>query len=90
MLGKKTGGRQAGTPNKTSSQLKDMIMQALEDRGGVEYLKTQALENPKTFLLLLGRVLPMSVSNDDENPFRVEVTEIIRKIIDPVNDSPKS
>jgi hypothetical protein len=34
--GKKTGGRQAGTPNKFTGELREMILQALDGAGGVE------------------------------------------------------
>lgn len=64
-------GRPKGSPNKVNGQLKDMIMTALDEVGGVEYLKFQANENAKTFLLLLGRVLPMQVSTDPDQPFEL-------------------
>ena len=83
-------GRPKGSPNKINSQLKDMIMTALEAVGGIEYLKAQAAENPKTFLLLLGRVLPMQVSNADGEAFHVEVTEVRRTIVDPQRDNSQS
>ena len=47
-----------------------MILKALDEAGGEDYLKAQALENPKTFLLLLGRVLPLQVTGDAENPIQ--------------------
>jgi hypothetical protein len=50
----KTGGRQKGTPNKTTKLLKDAILQAAEGAGGKEglvgYLQTQAIENPGPFM----------------------------------------
>lgn len=58
---KKTGGRKIGTPNKISGDLKAMILQALEEAGGVEYLKQQAMSNDTSFNTLLGKVLPMTV-----------------------------
>lgn len=60
--GQKTGGRTKGTPNKVNAELKEMILEALDKRGGVDYLVMQADENPKAFLALLGRVLPMQVN----------------------------
>lgn len=73
--GQKTGGRQKGTPNKTTALLKDAILSAAElagDREGmVGYLKRQAGENPAAFMSLLGKVLPMQVVGDDENPLRM-------------------
>lgn len=71
--GCKVGGRKKGTPNKTTGELKEMIMTALHDVGGINYLKAQALENAKTFLLLLGRVLPLQVSGDPDQPIMLQV-----------------
>lgn len=64
----KTGGRQKGTPNKVTGQLKEMILEALDKAGGVEYLLGQAHDNPTAFLTLVGKVLPMTVSGDPDNP----------------------
>jgi len=58
---KKTGGRQKGTPNKVSSKLRDDVLEALSQSGGVEYLKEQAKENPTSFMSLIGRMLPKDV-----------------------------
>jgi hypothetical protein len=61
-LGKKTGGRQKGSLNKHSAQLKDMILGALSDVGGQQYLAHQARENPNAFISLIGRTLPLTVN----------------------------
>lgn len=52
-------GRPKGSTNKLTKQLKDMVLGALDAAGGEEYLAKQARENPKAFLSLLGRVLPI-------------------------------
>jgi hypothetical protein len=69
-IGKKTGGRKAGTPNKENKALREMILQALDDQpgGGVEYLKIQAQENPNSFMTLLGKVLPTTLAGDPNAP----------------------
>ena len=56
--GKKTGGRQKGTPNKLTAEVKDMVRQALDDLGGVEYLKKTAKEQPRAFLALVSKLIP--------------------------------
>src|SRR3954447_4939728 len=56
--GERRGGRVAGTPNKLTSDLKGMILDALSDVGGRDYLARVAVENPAPFLALLGRLLP--------------------------------
>ena len=60
--GVKTGGRQKGTPNKTTAALKDAILIAFEQAGGEDYLLRVANTDPKTFCTLLGKVLPMQVT----------------------------
>lgn len=60
----KTGGRKAGTPNKSTTELKEMILGALDKSGGQEYLEKQATENPNAFMTLLGKVLPTQVDMD--------------------------
>lgn len=66
--GERRGGRKAGTPNKVTGALKDMILQALANVGGTEYLVTQATTNPNAFLTLVGRVLPLQVKEGGDDP----------------------
>ncbi len=70
---KKTGGRVKGTPNKMSGELKEMILTALSEKGGVAYLVRQADENPQSFMGLLGKVLPMTVQGNPDQPLTVTV-----------------
>lgn len=60
----KLGGRKKGTPNKFTGALKDMVLQALSEAGGVEYLKKQAKESPGPFLALVGKLLPLNLTGD--------------------------
>lgn len=60
--GVKTGGRQAGTPNKVTGAVKDMVLTALTRVGGVKYLEQQATVNPTAFMTLIGRIIPHEVS----------------------------
>ena len=66
--GRKTGGRVAGTPNKLSADLRAMILGALSEVGGEQYLARQANENPGPFLTLLGKILPTQVTGDEGGP----------------------
>jgi len=63
-IGKKTGGRSKGTPNKLTASVKESIEQAFSEVGGTAYLVTQAHENPVAFLTLLGKVLPKDLNID--------------------------
>lgn len=60
--GKPGPGRPKGVPNKTTKAVKDMILQALANKGGVKYLEVQAEKNPTAFLTLVGKVLPLDVN----------------------------
>lgn len=76
-------GRAKGTPNKTTALLKDAILQAAEragntlskdSKGGlVAYLETRAIDEPKAFLALLGKVLPLQISGEGGGPARIVV-----------------
>lgn len=74
-------GRPKGIPNKVTADLKNMILEALSNAGGAEYLERKA-NDPRTasaFLGLVGKVLPMTIAGDKESPFTVTVIE--RRIV---------
>lgn len=75
-------GRPKGSPNKMQAAIKEMIVQALENKGGVEYLERQAEANPTAFMTLVGKVLPLQVSGDPDAPL---VHEIRRTVVRPGN-----
>jgi hypothetical protein len=63
------GGSRKGVPNKATAQLKEMILGALDQAGGVDYLVSKA-NDPRTasaFLSLIGKVLPMTIQGPGEN-----------------------
>ena len=81
--GRKTGGRQKGTPNKTTALLKDAILKAADNAGGREglvgYLTLQAAENPGPFMALLGKVLPMQIAGEGGGPLTVNIVRFSEK-----------
>lgn len=78
--GKPGPGRPKGVPNKTTAILKDAILLAAEDVGedgkgkdGLQgYLRFVAASDVKAFATLIGKVLPMTVAGDSENPLALE------------------
>ena len=64
-------GRPPGSPNKMGKAIKEMIVQALDEAGGVDYLKTQAATNPTAFLTLVGKVLPLQVAGELDHNLKV-------------------
>lgn len=73
--GKREGaGRPPGATNGETKQLREMILEALEQSGGVKYLANQAKSSPSAFMTLLGKVLPTQVSGDPDNPLVSNLT----------------
>ena len=66
-FGKGNPGKPKGAVSKNTAAIKDMILQALSEAGGVDYLVDRA-NDPKTaaaFLGLVGKVIPMQVTGAD-------------------------
>ena len=64
-------GRPKGSPNKTTTQLREAILGALEAAGGKEgsvgYLCRLAIENSSAFASLLGKVLPTTLAASESD-----------------------
>lgn len=77
-------GRPKGVPNKTTALLKDALLIAATNAGGkdglVGYLEAQATANPGPFLTILGKVLPLQIAGDPNNPL-VHVHTITRRLV---------
>jgi hypothetical protein len=71
-------GRPKGVPNKANAALKDMILGALDNKGGVKYLERQADENPTAFLSLIGKVLPTTLQGTGEGG--KHITELVVRV----------
>lgn len=72
--GVKTGGRRKGTPNRDNKALKEMILGALSQAGGEQYLYEQALNNPGAFMQLIGKVLPTELKQQVEGGISVTIS----------------
>ncbi len=87
-------GRPKGLPNKNTTLLKTAIVEAAELAGQdvrpgdpatgglVSYLRWLAIEEPPAFAALIGKVLPLQVAGDRDNPVETHSTIEI-KIVDP-------
>lgn len=83
-------GRKKGSVNKTTALLKEAILGAAtevgEDGTGKDglmgYCAFLARSEPKAFSTLLGRVLPMQIAGDPDNPIRT-VSTVERVIVRP-------
>ena len=77
------------SPTRRTALLKDAILAAAEKAGKgdiVAYLERQAEENPVAFLGLFGRVLPLQIQGDRDNPLVISRVEYV--IIDPKEPQP--
>lgn len=78
----KTGGRQKGTPNKTTQAAKDAIAIAAAELGGSERLVTwarEAPENEKAFwTVIYPKLIPVQVTGEGGGP--VQFTTIYETI----------
>lgn len=71
-------GRKPGVPNKLTSDVKGMILAALDKAGGADYLYTQSAANPAAFMTLVGKVLPTTHAGDPDAPI---VHRVIYEIV---------
>ena len=82
--GKREGaGRPKGSIDKGNALIRDMLAQALEQLGGVEYL-VECGNDSRTkaaFLGLIGKMMPMQVTGAEGGP--VQFQEIRRTIVRP-------
>ncbi len=66
-------GRPKGSLDKGNALIREMIVQALDEVGGVEYLKATAESHPTAFLALIGKVMPVQVEGGDK-PIQHSIT----------------
>lgn len=59
---KKVGGRKKGTPNRISATVKEAVKLAFDEVGGVDYLKRVAARDPKTFVGVVGKLIPTEIT----------------------------
>ena len=66
-------GNRKGVPNKNTGAIKDMILTALSNAGGADYLEERA-NDPRTasaFPGLVGQVLPLQVTGADGDAINI-------------------
>lgn len=55
--------RQPGTPNKITKTIREAILEAFDRVGGPAYLEKLAMDDPRTFGTLLGKVIPQQLEH---------------------------
>jgi hypothetical protein len=59
-------GRPKGSLDKGNALIREMIVEALDGVGGVDYLMEKAESHPQAFLSLIGKVMPVQVEGGDK------------------------
>src|SRR6516162_7233368 len=75
-------GRPPGSKNRTTLQLREAILAALDKVGGPDYLAKLAIENSSAFASLLGKVLPTTL-HADESSGGLQVIQFRRIVVYP-------
>ena len=73
-------GRRPGSANSMSSaRLREAVFEALKNQegGAVGYLSRQAVEEPRAFMALLGKLLPTQITGEDGDPVRITQIELV-------------
>lgn len=71
--GKAGPGRPKGASNKITRDIKDAIINAFHEVGGQSYLAKIAVEDPRTFCALVGKVLPLQITGEGGGALQVTV-----------------
>lgn len=73
--GKREGaGRPKGSLDKGNALIREMIVQALDGVGGVEYLQDVARSHPAAFISLIGKTMPLQIAGDPDAPLNANLT----------------
>ncbi len=75
MQGKKTGGRQVGTPNKVTAIFKDAVRTVYEDIGGHAAFAEWAKEHPTDFYRIAARLIPTETASKEDTNLTIEIVK---------------
>lgn len=71
--GRRAGaGRPVGAVNKETADIRALILGALQDVGGRDYLAARAIDTPSSFMALIGKVLPTQLTGENGAPIAVD------------------
>lgn len=85
--GTRIGGRQKGTPNKTTQSAREAFALAFQGLGGYARLQAWAEENPTEFYKLYARLIPVEhVGEGGSGPIATIVKHVYEAV---VKDAPR-
>jgi hypothetical protein len=62
--GERRGGREAGTPNKITTSIKEAVLETFLNLGGVSHMTSWAKETPTDFYRIAAKLIPQQISAD--------------------------
>lgn len=71
---KASKGRQKGSQNKFTADMKQVFLNVFERLGGEDWLWEFANNDPKTFVMILAKLLPNNVNLGDANGEPITIT----------------
>lgn len=66
-------GRTKGVPNRFTRDVREMLLNSLEQVGGEAYFVRSARRIPRSYLGLVGRLIPAEVTGKDGGPIEVQI-----------------
>lgn len=72
---KKVGGRQKGTQNKFTRDVKEAVLNALEKLGGEDWLVKLGKKEARAFAQLLGKAMPLQLTGAGDGPIAVSISK---------------
>lgn len=82
MAGNSNSGRIKGKSNKQTASVKQCIINAFEEMGGVKNLTKWGMENQTEFYKLWGRMIPHEVTGEDGGDIQVTIKKIVHSTKD--------
>jgi hypothetical protein len=86
VAGKAGPGRPKGAPNKTTAAIKDMVLNALDNVGGIKYLEIQAAQQPVAFMGLLAKIMPTQITGQDGSAIKIETIDVSKLSADALRE----
>jgi hypothetical protein len=72
---KKTGGRQAGTPNQLTGAFREAVLHVYKGLGGHAAFLAWARENPTEYYRIAARLIPVELRQEVDNTIRVIIDD---------------
>jgi hypothetical protein len=66
-------GRKKGVPNKITATIKQAMLDSFEKVGGVKWLANLAMNEPRSYAVLLAKIIPTQVEGADGGPVQIQV-----------------